>query len=56
MVFVLPETEKKVLNTNSFSEKVTMHKKGSFPLRISSVNLTRSVDNCGFGHIYRKNP
>ena len=27
------------------------HKKGSFPLRISSVNVIKSAD-CGFGHIY----
>ena len=30
-------------------------KKWSFPLRISSVNVTESVENCGFGHIYWKN-
>ena len=30
----------------------TLHKKWSFPLRISSVNVTKS----GFGHIYRSNP
>ena len=23
-----------------------------FPLRISSVNVTKSAGNCGFGHIY----
>ena len=27
-------------------------KKWSFPLRISSVNVTKSEGNCGFGHIY----
>ena len=27
------------------------HKKWSFPLRISSVNVTKSAENCGFGHI-----
>ena len=30
----------------------TLHKKWSFPLRISSVNVTKSEGNCGFGHIY----
>ena len=29
--------------------------KWSFPLRISSVNVTKSTGNCGFGHIYRRN-
>ena len=33
-----------------------LHKKWSFPLRISSVNVTKSVGNCGFGHIYWRNP
>ena len=31
-------------------------KKWSFPLRISSVNVTESPGNCGFGHIYWRNP
>ena len=30
---------------------LTLHKKWRFPLRISSVNLTKSAGNCGFGHI-----
>ena len=29
-----------------------LHKKLSFPLRISLVNVTKSAGNCGFGHIY----
>ena len=33
-----------------------LHKKWSFPLRISSVNVTKSEGNCGFGHIYWRNP
>ena len=28
-----------------------LHKKWSFPLRISSINVTKSTGNCGFGHI-----
>ena len=28
-----------------------LHKKQSFPLRISSVNLTKSAGNCGFDRI-----
>ena len=33
-----------------------LHKKWSFPLRISSVSVTKSAWNCGFGHIYWRNP
>ena len=29
--------------------------KWSFPLRISSVSVTKSAGNCGFGHIYWRN-
>ena len=34
---------------------MTLHKKSSFPLRISSVDVTRSARNCRFGHIYWRN-
>ena len=34
---------------------ITLHKKWSFPLRISSVNVTKSSVSCGFGHIYWRN-
>ena len=35
----------------------TLHKKWSFPLRISSINVTKSVGNCEFiGHSYWRNP
>ena len=30
----------------------TLHKKRSFPFKISSVNVTKSTGNCRFGHIY----
>ena len=33
---------------------ITVHKKWSFPLRISSVNVTKSARNWLFGHIYWK--
>ena len=33
----------------------TLYKKWSFPLRISSVNVTKSAGNWGFGHIYWRN-
>ena len=34
----------------------SLHKKWSFLLRISSVNATKSAGNCGFGHVYWRNP
>ena len=33
-------------------EVFPLHKKWSFPLRISSVNVTESAGNCGISHIY----
>ena len=35
---------------------VSLNKKWSFQLRISSVNVTKSAGNCGFGYIYGRNP
>ena len=32
------------------------HMKRSIPLWISSINVTKSAGNCGFGHIYWRNP
>ena len=37
--------------TNKYSK---LHKKWSFLLRISAVNVTKSAGNCGLGHIYWK--
>ena len=34
----------------------SLHKKGCFPLQMSSVNVTKSAGNCKFGHIYWRNP
>ena len=34
----------------------TLHKKWSFSLRISSVNVTKFAVSCGFGHVYWRNP
>ena len=34
----------------------TLHKKWNFPLRISSVNVTKSAVSYEFGHIYWINP
>ena len=36
-----------------FHSVLTLHKKWSFLLRISSVNVTESAVNCGFGEILR---
>ena len=36
--------------------QITLHKKWSFPLRISPVNVIKSEGNCGFRHIYWRNP
>ena len=35
---------------------ITLHKKWSFPLRIFSVNETKSAGICGFGHVCLRNP
>ena len=34
------------------TKTVTLHQKCSFPLMISSVNVTKSAVSCGFGHIH----
>ena len=33
------------------SQQLLLYKKLSFPFRISSVSVTKSAGNCGFGHI-----
>ena len=40
----------------TFQSHFSLHKKWSFPLRISSVNVTKSGGNWGSGHIYLRNP
>ena len=40
----------------TFVTKPTLHKKWSFPLRVSSVNVTKIAGNCEFSHIYCRNP
>ena len=34
------------------SKQQSLHKKQDFELGISSVNVTKTAGNCGFGHIY----
>ena len=43
--FVSRETRQRVTACRVLLQK-------SFSLRISSVNVTKSKDSCGFGHIY----
>ena len=38
-----------------FNLFLALLKKWGLPLRISSVNVTKSAGNCGFGHIYWRN-
>ena len=45
-----------ILTKSSDLSRQVLHKKWSFPLRISSVNVTISAGNCGFCHIYWRNP
>ena len=41
----------------SFLQFISLHKeKKSFPLRFSSVNVTKSAVSCEFGHIHWRNP
>ena len=42
------------LKINSSIKPLSLHKKWNVPLRIYSVNVTKSVRTCGFGHIYWK--
>ena len=44
-IYVAVEISKK-------NKQKTLHKKLSFPLKISSVNATKSAVSCGFGQIY----
>ena len=40
---------------STFNSSVALRKKWSFPLTISSVNVTKSAGNYGFGHIFWRN-
>ena len=44
------------LSISNIFSKNTLQKKWSFQLRISSVNVTKSAGNYGFGHINWRNP
>ena len=40
------------LEEHRFGDYLALQKKYSFPLKISSVNVIKSAENCRFGHIY----
>ena len=45
-----------MIHIESTSLKSSLLKKWSFPLRIFSLNVTKSTVSRGFGHIYWRNP
>ena len=54
--YLLWKSRKTLGNTSVSSlRNLTLHKKWSFPLRISSANVTKSAGNCGFCHNYWRN-
>ena len=44
-----------IKSTDLLLQVYVLHKRPSFPLKISSVNVTKSAENCGFGHISWRN-
>ena len=44
--------DRPLASSKQLKKYISLHKKPRFPLRISSVNVTKSAGNCGFGHIY----
>ena len=56
---LLLRTLKRSLSLKTQEDPITkdqLHRKWSFPLRISTVNVTKFTVSCGFGHIYWRNP
>ena len=53
---MLCDVSEKVLEIASICCVGSLHRKWSFPLKIYSVSVTKSAGNCGFGHIYCRNP
>ena len=54
---LMTELFTKIVNLTALvTAPLSLHKKLSFALTISSVNVTRYAGNCGFGHIYWRNP
>ena len=51
-----PDRKKNQKNPPQQIAPQTLHNKWSFPLRIFSVNVTKSEISSGFGHIYWKYP
>ena len=46
----------KLIQSSRENSNGSQHKKWSFPVRISSANVTKSAVSYGFGHIYWRNP
>ena len=55
-VFVLTRVASFMSTSAKMIKKYTLDKKWILPLRISSINMTKSAGNYGFSHIYWKNP
>ena len=67
-IFTMPSEDTNILEFNEYQKsdkapfiiyadlEYTLHKKWSFPLRIFSVNVTKSTENCRFGNISWRNP
>ena len=53
-MFASSKSLTKTENLHKRALRFTLHKNWSFRLRVSSVNVTKSSGNCGFGHIYWK--
>ena len=49
------DPDRKIL-VNIFATELLLHKKWSLPLRISSVNATKSAVSRGFCYIYQRKP
>ena len=56
LVTVEIDCDNEILGLTLYLLARTPHKKLSFPLRISPVNVTKSAVSCGFGHIYWRSP
>ena len=53
-MFVKENLDRKKKREREGKERA-LHKKWSFPLKVSSVNVTKNIVSGGFGHIYWRN-
>ena len=54
MVLSMKANEQILSAFNLIQKQPSLHKKWSFPLRIYSVNVTKSTGNCVFSHLLKK--